>query len=158
MKEQVIKRNVILFYLFINVYLFIFRKKVRERGSEREGERILSRLHAVSTEPNMGLSPMNHEIMTWAKIKSQTLNRLSHPGPQCNFILENHTELLKYQLHWGIIYTWSNLAILFIWVFNWNFFWDNCTFTCSCNKHYREIPCKLYPAPPNDNTAYSITT
>ena len=36
---------------------------------EREGERILSRLHIVSTEPNMGFKLMNHEIMTWAEIK-----------------------------------------------------------------------------------------
>ena len=36
-----------------------------ERGRERQGEReIPSRLHAVSTEPNLGLELMNHEIMT----------------------------------------------------------------------------------------------
>ena len=35
------------------------------RGAEREeGERIPSRLHPVSTEPNTGLDPMNHEIVT----------------------------------------------------------------------------------------------
>ena len=33
-------------------------------GAEREGERIPSRLHAVSTEPNVGLELMNYEIMT----------------------------------------------------------------------------------------------
>ena len=33
------------------------------RGRERERE-IRSRLHAVSTEPNTGLDPMNCEIMT----------------------------------------------------------------------------------------------
>jgi len=27
--------------------------------------------------------------MTWAKIKSQTLNRLSHPGTPLSFILKN---------------------------------------------------------------------
>ena len=49
------------------------REKERERerttmrgGTQRERgrERIPSRLHAVSTEPNTGLDPMNHEIMT----------------------------------------------------------------------------------------------
>ena len=36
----------------------------RERGREREGERIPSRLHSSSTEPNVGLEPTNCEIMT----------------------------------------------------------------------------------------------
>ena len=35
-----------------------------ERGRERGRERIPSRLHTVSTEPNVGLDPMNHEIMS----------------------------------------------------------------------------------------------
>ena len=43
-------------------------------GAETEGERILSRLHAVSTEPDPGLELTNPEI------KTQTLNSLSHPG------------------------------------------------------------------------------
>ena len=33
-------------------------------GAEREGERILSRFHAVSAEPNVGLKLTNQEIMT----------------------------------------------------------------------------------------------
>ena len=33
-------------------------------GAEREGERIPSRLHTVSAEPEAGLELMNHEIMT----------------------------------------------------------------------------------------------
>ena len=41
---------------------------------ERVRERIPSRLHAVSTEPNAGLHPTNREIMTGAKIKSWMLN------------------------------------------------------------------------------------
>ena len=35
-------------------------EELRERGRER----ILSRLCAVSAEPDMGLNPTNHEIMT----------------------------------------------------------------------------------------------
>ena len=62
-----------LFYLiFLNVYLVL---RERERaytsrgGTERERETEgLSRLHAVSTEPNMGLEPTNREIMTWALV------------------------------------------------------------------------------------------
>ena len=36
-------------------------------GAEREGDTEFeagSRLYAVSTEPDVGLKPMNHEIMT----------------------------------------------------------------------------------------------
>ena len=34
------------------------------RGRERRGERIPSRFHAVSAEPDVGLDPTIHEIMT----------------------------------------------------------------------------------------------
>ena len=46
-------------------------------GSEREGKR---ESHTDSVEPNVGLKPMNHEIITQAETKSQTLNQLSHPN------------------------------------------------------------------------------
>ena len=76
----------LLIYLF-NVYLFWERERERKsehmsRGrAERERrERIPSRLHAVSVEPDVGLDFMNCEIMTWAEIKIWTLNWLSHPG------------------------------------------------------------------------------
>ena len=36
---------------------------MRRGGAERERERIPSRLHAVSMEPNVGLELPNHEIM-----------------------------------------------------------------------------------------------
>ena len=44
----------------------------RERG-EREAQ-------ADSAEAYVGLEPINSEITTWAKIKSQPFNPLSHPG------------------------------------------------------------------------------
>ena len=64
------------------------RERGRERAHasregaerEREEERIPSRLHTVSTEPSVEIKPTNHEIMTWVEIKSQMLNRLSHPS------------------------------------------------------------------------------
>ena len=40
------------------------RERMSGGGAERERERISSRLHAVSTEPDMGLDPTNQEIMT----------------------------------------------------------------------------------------------
>ena len=43
-------------------------------------ERILSRLRAVSAEPDSGFKPTNHEIMTLTEIKSWTLNQMSHRG------------------------------------------------------------------------------
>ena len=46
-------------------------------GTERDEERIPSRLHTVRMEPDMGLKPMNHETMPW---DSQRLSRLSYPG------------------------------------------------------------------------------
>ena len=54
------------------IYLFWERERERERartseegrGRKRGRGRIPSRLRAVSTEPSMGLDPMNHEIMT----------------------------------------------------------------------------------------------
>ena len=57
------------FVFFFLVYSFILREKERvsmSGGGQRdiEGERIPSSLHTVSTEPNMGLEPMNPEINT----------------------------------------------------------------------------------------------
>ena len=54
----------VLFYFFLS--LFILR--------EKEGERILSRLRAVSADPDMGLGLKNPEIMTRAEIKSWMFN------------------------------------------------------------------------------------
>ena len=70
-------------FKFFKVYLFILREGENEsdRGAEREGEREnLKRLHTVSAETNAGLEPTNYEIMSWAKIKSRTLNHLSPLG------------------------------------------------------------------------------
>ena len=57
--------------LFLEAYLFILVEieRVRERaqasGVAGAGtERILSQLHSVSAEPDAGLEPTNHEIMT----------------------------------------------------------------------------------------------
>ena len=62
---------------FLSLFL---RERVGEGQRERRRETIPSNLHAASTKPDMGLEVLNHEIMTSAKIKSWTLNRLSHPG------------------------------------------------------------------------------
>ena len=65
-------------------YLFL-RERVSRGGAEKETEKISSRLCTVSAEPSMGLEPTNHEIMSWAKTKSQILNRLSHSGAPAEY-------------------------------------------------------------------------
>ena len=80
--------------LFKKNFKFILRERERERelmysgGGRAKREQTLSRLPDASSEPSMGLHPKNHEIMTWAEIKSQMLNRLSHPGTPIWFCLE----------------------------------------------------------------------
>ena len=57
-----------------NVY-FWERQSVSGGGAETEGDtesEAGSRLWAVSTEHDMGLQPMNHEIMTWTKVRHLT--------------------------------------------------------------------------------------
>ena len=65
---------------FFLVYFYYFeRERASPGGAEREGDRIPSRLCAVSAEPDGGLRLTSREIMTWAKVKSWMLNRLGHP-------------------------------------------------------------------------------
>ena len=49
-------------HLFLS--LFSLGESTCRGGSERKGERISSRLLTVSKEPDVGLEPMNCEIMT----------------------------------------------------------------------------------------------
>ena len=61
--------NVKAAHLYLSVYLFNFerereRARVGEGQRKREGDRIPSRLHTVSAEPDAGLEHMNCEIMT----------------------------------------------------------------------------------------------
>ena len=57
-------------FFFFKLYLFILREGSSvsgggaERERERERERIPNRLHAVSAELDVGLDPVNREIMT----------------------------------------------------------------------------------------------
>ena len=69
---------------------------------ETERERIPSRVLAISTEPNSGLDPRNVESMTWAEIKSLTLNRLSHPGAPVNCFLNLDT-ISNLQKSWSTV-------------------------------------------------------
>ena len=68
-----------------------------EREREREGERISSMLHTVSGEAKVGLNLMNHEIMTWAEIKSDP--QPAEP-PRCpkSFIILALKSLIYFEL------------------------------------------------------------
>ena len=61
-------RRLASFFFFKFTYLFILREREREskqgRDREKGRERIPSRFHAVSTEPNSGFPLTNCEIMT----------------------------------------------------------------------------------------------
>ena len=70
--------TIFLHHFFFNFFFptFIYfwlreRQSMNRGGAEREGDtesETGSRLWAVSTEPDAGLEPTNHEIMTWAEV------------------------------------------------------------------------------------------
>ena len=85
------KLTLIFFFYKSQIYLFMYliflreRQRGHERGRGRESERrgtIPSRLHTVRAQSltDVGLELANHEILTWAGIRSRMLNRPSHPG------------------------------------------------------------------------------
>ena len=54
------------------IYLFLRETEHEQgRGKQRERESIPSKLLTVSTEPGVGLDPVNPEMVTCAKIKSR---------------------------------------------------------------------------------------
>ena len=59
-----------------NIFLFIIERQketAHEHGKGRDIESEAgSRLWVVSTEPNAGLEPIEHEIMTWAEVSHLT--------------------------------------------------------------------------------------
>ena len=80
--------------LRIKIFLSLFERgrestyaRAHEQRKGREEERESQAASALSAQSWMqGLEPTNHEIMTWAKIQSWTLNRMSHPGaPEIKF-------------------------------------------------------------------------
>ena len=83
----------------------------RGRGRERGSERIQSRLPAVSSEPDIGLDLTKSEIKTWAKTKSQVLNRLSHPGTPVWCPYKNRHQGCTY-LGKGHVRTWWEDGLL----------------------------------------------
>ena len=78
--EQINRRTTTFFKCLFIYFERESKHKWWGKGTQREGESIPSRLHAVSAKADMGLELMNHEITTWAEIKSQRLNGLSQLG------------------------------------------------------------------------------
>ena len=77
---------------YLKKMLFIHLRKWESAwAGEGQRERILSRLHAASAEPDAGLKLTNCEIMTWAEIKSQMLTNWATQMPQPSLFLKNHT-------------------------------------------------------------------
>ena len=50
--------------IIIVTFIYLERDSVSGGGAEREGERILSRLHTVSTESHVANNLMNGKIIT----------------------------------------------------------------------------------------------
>ena len=69
------------FSFLTDFYLFIFeRGSVSGGGAERGGQRVQSGFRVDSTEPDVGLEPVNREIMTWAEGRRLT-NWAPHVPP-----------------------------------------------------------------------------
>ena len=124
-------------FLFFFLSLFWERARVRTnggRGREKGIERIPSRLHTVSTEPDVGLQLMNRDSMTWVKIRSQMLNWLRHPGTPLHPHLVFLLHVCWYPTFlWGLVHfyffsfslRWHNLH-WFIEPFKWIFYFTGC--------------------------------
>ena len=76
---------------FFNVYLLV-KEREQGRDREREGDRTPSRLWADSLEPNVGLKPMNHNIMTWVKVRR--LTKWATQAPHTHCLLKKCLEIL----------------------------------------------------------------
>ena len=100
--------------MFIHLFL-VGRRAEREGGREKNSQAG----SVLSADPNVELELTNHEIMTWAEIKSPVLNQLSHQGvPQIVLkrffnmlndkedmtIIEMHLEDLR---NWGVFSKWT---------------------------------------------------
>ena len=91
------------FFLSLFIFCVCERQHMHHWGRDREGEResIPSRVWSCA-EPLSGLHLTNCEIMTWAKIKSPTVNQLSHPGAPSLLLLCEKGTILISQL-WSLV-------------------------------------------------------
>ena len=80
---------------FLKMFIYFETESMQkwERGKERE--RIPSRLH-TQHRVQRGAWPHDLRITTWAEIKSQTLNWLSHPGAPRKCFESTHVVVTGY--------------------------------------------------------------
>ena len=80
------KYDFLIFWLKASCFVFLrVCESMRAGVGGAEGQRILSKLHTQHIAWQ-GAQSHDPEIMTWAKIKSQSFNRLSQPGtPQSKY-------------------------------------------------------------------------
>ena len=82
-----LSRGIIIIVLiyFLSLFILCVWERVHKQGRGRERGRENPKQALLGF--HIGLEPMNCEIMTWTKTKSQMLNWLSHPGtssfPSC---------------------------------------------------------------------------
>ena len=82
-------------FLFVCLHFYIFVERERWEGQEAQ-ERIPSRFHS-QTGAQHGAWSHKPRIMTWAEIKSQIFNLLSHPGTP---LLSISYDFSYCELHW----------------------------------------------------------
>ena len=70
------------------MFIYFERQREQRRGRDREGKRESQAGSVLSVHSQIrGLNSRTDEVMTRAETKSQTLNRLSHPGaPKTTFL------------------------------------------------------------------------
>ena len=117
-------------FFFLSFILFILRERESVcmhsigGGTERERERILSRLCTLRAESDTGLKPMDREIMTQAETKSQTFNWLSHPGaPLIVLLLCISFMIVKFEALPYLLVTWIDSCEEPVYVFWLFFYW-----------------------------------
>ena len=90
-------QNLQIFFLIFLIFIYFWEKTECEQGrSWGEGDtesEAGSRRWAASTEPDAGPELMNHEIMTWAKLRCST--DWATQAPQNLQILETGWSLIK---------------------------------------------------------------
>ena len=65
--------------LFFFKFIFLFWERAPIEEGQREEETESQAGSAPSAQPDVGLKLTNCEIVTWAELKSQALDRLRHP-------------------------------------------------------------------------------
>ena len=76
-------------------FLSLFTSRERQSVRAGDGKRERERESQAGSEPNTGIEPTIHEILTWVEIKSQMLNQLSHPSAPYH---HSYTETAMYML------------------------------------------------------------